>query len=81
MREDFEVQINIRPGIYQDEKGNEYLLIEVAKNISNYSDYVILKSLESGKTFICPADFFVSLSLDAETEELKTRFRIKRLFE
>lgn len=80
MKEDFDVQISIRKGLCSDVKGNRYIIQETVKNLENLEDYVVLQSIESGKTFVCPSSYFLSPRLN-EDESLTTRFKIERIFE
>lgn len=80
MKEDFDVQISLKSGICLDPDGNRYIIQNTVKNLEDLENYVILQSLESGKTFVCPINYFLSPSL-GEDESLTTKFKIERVFE
>jgi len=79
MKEDFEVQIAIKPGIYTTSDGAEYIVKDTAKNIENLEDYVVLQSLSNGKTMVCHVDSFLA-PMVGDDESLITKFKVKRLF-
>lgn len=79
MREDFEINITLRKGIYLDKYGNEYQLLRVVKNLETLQDMTILKSLSTDNVFTCSVEYFTSPYLN-EDEDLLPLFRVKELF-
>lgn len=79
MREDFEINIRLRKGIYLDRYGTEYELLNVVKNLETLQDMAILKSLSTDNVFTCSVEYFTSPYLN-EDEDLLPLFRVKELF-
>lgn len=79
MREDFEINIRLRKGIYLDKYGNEYELQRTVKNLETLQDTVILKSLSTDNVFTCSVEYFTSPYLN-EDEDLLPLFRVKELY-
>lgn len=80
MKEDFEINIKLRKGIYLDRYGNEYELQMMVKDLETLQDTVVLKSLSTGNIFVCSAEYFTSPYIN-EDEDLLPNFRVKELFE
>lgn len=79
MKEDFEININLRKGIYLDKYGAEYELKKIVKNLETLQDMVVLKSLSTSNIFTCSIEYFTSPYLN-EDEDLLPLFRVKKLF-
>lgn len=79
MREDFEINIRLRKGIYLDRYGSEYELLSVIKDLESLRDMTLLKSLSTGNIFTCSVEYFTSPYLN-EDEDLLPLFRVKKLF-
>lgn len=77
MREDFEISIVIKKGIYLDVFGKEYRMDRTIRNIETNTLNVILIDLETKEEITCSVEHFTSPFLTAD-EELLTRFRIKK---
>ena len=79
MREDFEINIRLRKGIYLDRYGNEYELLNVIKDLESLRDMALLKSLSTDNVFTCSVEYFTSPYIN-EDEDLLPLFRVKKLF-
>ena len=47
-------------GIYKHFKGNMYKVIEIALHCEDLTEYVVYKSIDTGKTWIRPKNEFLS---------------------
>ena len=47
-------------GIYKHFKGNMYKVIEIALHCEDLTEYVVYKSIDTGKTWIRPKNEFIS---------------------